>query len=647
MSIDPNPEALTTSGDGGWAWGATPSGAGRAVAAAARLAPRDRAALQAAVDGGAWVVGLWGATVLRFNLGPSMPYQWHLVVLVPLAWAVQLVVGLVSGLYRRRWRLGSFEEVSALALACVGATAVVFVVNWYQAGGPNGVRWEPASVPVLGGLIALVGMGAARYCWRLQIERRSRPDARGATRVLVFGAGEAGAQLIRSMLHDPESSYLPVGLLDDHPAKRNRTIMGVPPLGTRYDLAVAASRARASTVVVAIPGAEAPLVREVCDLAEGAGVAVKVMPRLRELVDGTAQLEDVRTPTVSDLLGRREIDTDLGSIAGYLEGRRVLVTGAGGSIGSELCRQIRQFGPAEMIMVDRDESALHALQLSLEGRALLQSPDLVLVDLRDRAAVDRLFAERRPQVVFHAAALKHLPVLELFPGEAVKTNVWGTLSVLEAASSAGVERFVNISTDKAAEPVSVLGYSKRVAERLTAMMDMEAPGTYLSVRFGNVLGSRGSMLTTFRAQIKAGGPVTVTDPEVTRYFMTTEEAVQLVIQAGAVGSGGEVLVLDMGTPVRVADVARRMIAEAGRPVEIVYTGLRAGEKLSEVLLDAGEEDRRPVHPLISHVAAPPLYLTRVYGVDPMASSSEVVARLHELSRQPGLRVDDLPEAPGA
>jgi FlaA1/EpsC-like NDP-sugar epimerase len=322
------------------------------------------------------------------------------------------------------------------------------------------------------------------------------------------------------------------------------------------------------------------------------------------LFSSAVAVSDIRPVTNEDLLGRRTIDTAVAEIAGYLQGRRVLVTGAGGSIGSELCRQITRFAPADLIMLDRDESGLHQVQLSIEGRAMLDSRSVVVCDIRDKSALFAVFDEHRPEVVFHAAALKHLPLLEMWPAEAVKTNVFGTQNLIDAAKRARVARFINISTDKAANPISVLGYSKRLAERLTAAAGTDANGTYLSVRFGNVLGSRGSVLITFRQQIEAGGPVTVTDPEVTRYFMTIEEAVQLVIQGGAIGDNGEALVLDMGEPVRIVDLARQLVAQAPRPVEIVYTGLRPGEKLHEDVLGTGEVDLRPRHPLISHVAVP-------------------------------------------
>ena len=334
-------------------------------------------------------------------------------------------------------------------------------------------------------------------------------------------------------------------------------------------------------------------------------------------------IRDIRDLNLTDLLGRNQLDTDIDAIAGYLSGRRVLVTGAGGSIGSELCRQIIRFAPSELIMLDRDESALHAVQLSVSGRALLDSDDVVLCDIRDVEALTRIFVARRPEVVFHAAALKHLPMLEQYPAEAVKTNVIGTRNVLDASMAAGVSRFVNISTDKAANPISVLGFSKRIAERITATYALrEATTSYTSVRFGNVLGSRGSVLTAFAGQIAAGGPVTVTDPDVTRYFMTVEEACQLVVQAGAIGAPGEALVLDMGDAVRIVDVAQQLIDQAERPIRIEFTGLRGGEKMHEDLFGDGEpHDVRPDHPLISHVAVPTL-AARELALLPTTGSAE-------------------------
>jgi FlaA1/EpsC-like NDP-sugar epimerase len=592
-----------------------------------RFLGRWRPVIQSAADGLAWFLALAFATIVLYDFHLGRMNWAALAAVAPLAWLAQTVAGLAAGLYIGRWRFGSFEEVAALVRATAVTTLLLFLMNlWIQH-----PRLLPRSAPVVAGMAALVLMAGARYSWRLGLERRRRPSGEGCQRLLVFGAGDGSAQIIPAMLRDSKSRFLPVALLDDDSAKRNLRIMGVPVVGTRARMARAAQDHQADALLIAIPSAGAPLVAELSELAGRAGLAVKVLPPVNELFEGSVGVTDIRDVTPADLLGRHEITTDLDAIAGYLTGRRVLVTGAGGSIGSELCRQIYRFAPAELIMLDRDESALHAVQLSIEGRALLDSPDLVLVDIRDRPALAELMARRRPHVVFHAAALKHLPLLERHPGEAVKTNVWATLDLLDAASACGVERFVNISTDKAADPASVLGYSKRIAERLTAHVALREQRAFLSVRFGNVLGSRGSMLTTFLTQIENGGPITVTDPDVTRYFMTVEEAVQLVIQAGAIGRPGDVLVLDMGEPVNIAYVARLLADRSDRNVAIEFTGLRPGEKLHEVLLATGEVDERPIHPLISHVAAPPLDPVDVRGID-VGPAEEVISHLQALCR---------------
>jgi FlaA1/EpsC-like NDP-sugar epimerase len=329
---------------------------------------------------------------------------------------------------------------------------------------------------------------------------------------------------------------------------------------------------------------------------------------------------------IGELLGSRHAGLDITPTGEHLTGKRVLVVGAGGSIGSEISRQLRDLEPAELMLLDRDESALHAVQLSLFGRALLSTPDTILADLRDAEAIQAIFDTRRPEVVFHAAALKHLPLLQQFPGEAVKTNVWGTQALLDAARD--VECFVNISTDKAANPTSALGYSKRITERLTAYAGTRFPGRFLSVRFGNVLGSRGSVLTAFQAQAAAGGPLTVTHPDVTRYLMTVQEAVHLVIQATTIGQRGEVLVANMGVPVAIEAIARKVAAAYGdASLEIVYTGLRAGEKLHEDLFGADEVATATAHPLISYVDVPPLPPSELRFLDAYADPDTVTAQL--------------------
>jgi FlaA1/EpsC-like NDP-sugar epimerase len=560
-------------------------------------------------DGSAWACGLLAAAALRDGRVAAGPVG----ALVVAAVLLQAGIGHAHHLYRGRHPIGSFEEVRAVAGTVVTTSALLIVLDALFPRRP-----VPPAVPMIGAAVALVLMLAVRYLWRLRVAHRHRPDVRTAAPVLLFGAGRAATGLVRSMVHDPDARWLPVGLLDDDPAKRNLHVHGVPVLGRRDDLAAVLARTGAGAVIFAVANAEADLVRDVRDRTLAAGAQFKVVPSVPELMDHPVGVRDIRDVQITDLLGRRQIETDLDAIAGYLTGKRVLVTGAGGSIGSELCRQIHRFAPAELMMLDRDESSLLAVQLSIDPEARLDDPGIILADLRDAGRIEAIFSERRPEVVFHAAALKHLALLQRFPGEAVLTNIRGTINVLAAA--AGVERFVNISTDKAANPASVLGASKRITERLTADFARHRAGTHLSVRFGNVLGSRGSVFTTFSAQIAAGGPITVTDPEVTRYFMTIQEAVHLVIQAAAIGRGGEALVLEMGKPVKIAEVARQMAALAPAPVEIRYIGLRPGEKLAEELFGAGEVDRRPIHPLISHVSVPPLPVERALALDPGSPS---------------------------
>jgi FlaA1/EpsC-like NDP-sugar epimerase len=400
-------------------------------------------------------------------------------------------------------------------------------------------------------------------------------------------------------------------------------------LGGRDNMAEARKKTGATTLLIAIPSADSALITNISQLAQSSGMEVKVVPPVQSLHERPLTTSDIRDLTDEDLLGRRHINIDLQQISDYVVNRRVLVTGAGGSIGSELCRQLARFNPAELIMLDRDESALHEVQLSIHGRALLDTPQTVLADLRDADTIHHIFATRKPEVVFHAAALKHLPLLESYPLEAYQTNIRGTLTLLEAAEKNDVAVFVNISTDKAANPISVLGYSKRIAERLTAGFGGNgSKGKYISVRFGNVLGSRGSVLMSFRDQIDKGGPVTVTHKGVTRYFMTISEAVQLVIQAGAIGDNGEVLVLDMGKPVSIYEVAAQLVKNSGKAVEIEIVGLRSGEKVHEELFGDGEVDTRPRHPLISHVAVQPLESVLVLSTpsDARAMMIDVIAK---------------------
>jgi len=575
-----------------------------------RLVRARRTTVLLVFDVVALAVGYLFATWVRSDGLPAADLMVRAAVLGLCGGLLMTLVGLLWRVYQGRVAVASIEETLHLAGLATISGLVIFLANvWVD---PS---WVPRSVPVSGTALGLLAMLVTRAAWRYQSDHVFVLDVPHARRTVVVGAGYSGSRLVRSMLSRPESGFLPVAFVDDDPWKRRRSHYRIPVMGTLEELPEVVANTNADAVVVAIPSASKDLLKPLAEQARVAGIDLKVLPTFAESFADKADVRDIRDVNLHDILGRAAIETDVAAIAGYVTGKRVLVTGAGGSIGSELCRQLDHFGPAELMMLDRDESALHGVQLSIRGQALLDSEEVVLNDIRDLEALRRVFQERRPEVVFHAAALKHLPMLEQYPYEAMKTNVLGTANVLEVACEVGVETFVNISTDKAADPKSVLGYSKRIAERLTASMSQRADGTYISVRFGNVLGSRGSVLHTFTAQIAAGGPVTVVHPDVTRYFMTVEEAVQLVIQAGSIGENGEVMILDMGEPVKILDVAHQLIAQSGKDIEVLFTGLREGEKLHEQLFGGSEDDERSKHPMVSHAEVAPLSVDVVRAHD--------------------------------
>jgi FlaA1/EpsC-like NDP-sugar epimerase len=559
-------------------------------------------------DGFWWISAVFLTVWIRYEYDPSFALTETTMLVAGVAAGIHVVTGLLLGPYLVSHVLGSFEEVVAVTRAA--AITGVALFSWAILAQPIVV---PRSVPALAFALALAAMLASRFVvrtWRARSASRRDSEAR----VIVFGAGLAGRRLVHGMLHDDQSAFSPVAFVDDDRGKRKLRVEGVPVRGDRTAIPRVAQKYDATHLIVAVPSADAQFMREVRALAEEAHLKMKVLPTIDSLLSNRPQLQDLRDINLEDLLGRRAVELDQSAIAEQITGRVVLVTGAGGSIGSELCRQIAKFHPARLLLLERDESALHTTQLSLTGRGLLEGNDLLLADIRDLTTMKRLFTEHRPDVVFHAAALKHLSLLEKYPGEAWQTNVLGTLNVLSASAESGVGTFVNISTDKAASPTSVLGYSKRVAERLTADFARTQPGRYVSVRFGNVLGSRGSVIPAFTEQIRQGGPVTVTHPDVERYFMLIPEASQLVLQAAAMGRDGQVMVLDMGQPVKIADVARTLIDMSGkRGVNVVYTGLRPGEKLSEVLFTHGEEHQPTGHDLVTAVAVPALQPEQVYS----------------------------------
>lgn len=544
-----------------------------------------------------WALAIVLAALLRYEFDFSS-INW-IVYLVAVSGAafLQLGFGLLIHLYRKgmRFRAGSFEDTIAVSLA-VGAVGGVLWVASLIFGGMLEIS---RGIMLIALPIALILMLGVRFIARTIVANSRRPGPDSAP-ALILGGGYVGTNLIQWMMSDPSSPFRPVGIIDDDPNLAKRRIRGVPVLGTMNDIKEIAARTGADILIVAISTADASLFRRIQDIADRSGLSVKVMPSIGHVVSNGVHGSDLRDLSIEDLLGRQPVETNVSEIAEYLSRKRVLVTGAGGSIGSQLCTEISKYGPAELIMLDRDETGLQQALINVHGNGLLDTDAVVLADIREPETLKQIFLDRRPEVVFHAAALKHLPMLEQYPEEAWKTNVLGTLHVLQAAEAANVETFVNVSTDKAANPTSALGHSKRVAEKLTGWYGQETGKKYLSVRFGNVIGSRGSMLPTFIRLINEDKPLTVTHPDATRYFMTIPEACQLVLQAGGIGRAGEVLILEMGEPVSILDVAQRMIAMSGKNIEIVYTGLREGEKLHEELVGAGEREDRPFHPKVSH-----------------------------------------------
>ena len=432
---------------------------------------------------------------------------------------------------------------------------------------------------------------------------RRSPRATGL-RTLVVGGGEAGRTLARALRHSPSYGLSPIGFLDDAPSLTK--VAGLPVYGAVSALAEVAAEQRAEACVVAIPSLAAAKVAAIIEAGRAAGLHVRYLPSFLAAIERDARLSDLRRVDLEVLLGRSEVHLASDKAAKLISGRRVLVTGAGGSIGSELCRQIRVFGPAKLYLLDHDESNLQRLQLEITGSSLLDSDDIIIADIRDRRRIDQVFAATEPELVFHAAAHKHLPLLERHPCEAVKSNVRGTQNLIEAAVRHGTSRFVLISTDKAADPASVLGASKRLAE-LVVQRAAHGPVTLASVRFGNVLGSRGSFLSILADQIAHDEPVTVTHPDVTRFFMTVEEAVGLVLETAAMAEYAETFVLDMGEPVPIVSLVHNYATQLKLPhVEIRYTGLRPGEKLSEKVFSDSEQRVPTAHPKIwaTRCAAP-------------------------------------------
>ncbi len=545
-------------------------------------------ALVMRVDTESWVVGYQSA-LIRFTL---------------LALAVKLVLFFLFGLYRRYWRYASVDELISIGLA-VGTSTLVVAGLFFGAGilGMDAGRSLPRSVPFIDGLLTLIVVGGTRFSVRVMAHRRRRSERkRDSKAVLIVGAGDAGSMIAREMLSSRHINIDPVGFVDDDPSKHKKSIHGVPVLGTRKDIPRLVEKYGIEEVVIAIPTATGQVIRDIVTLCEAARVPSRTMPGMYEILSGQISVSQLRNVDIEDLLRRDPVRINAQEVEKMLFEKRVLVTGAGGSIGSELCRQIARCSPAGLILLGHGENSLFSIEHELRRYWPKLSLSVVVADIRDRMRMTAVFEQTKPQVIFHAAAHKHVPMMEANCEDAITNNVGGTRTLVQLAEQCAVERFVLISSDKAVNPTNIMGATKRVAEKIVQTVARRTGRPYVSVRFGNVLGSRGSVVPTFREQIIRGGPVTVTDPEVKRYFMTIPEAVQLVLQAATL-AGVEcrngVFVLDMGEPIKIVDLARDLIElsgkQVGQDIEIVFTGLRPGEKLFEELFGDGEDYRRTRH----------------------------------------------------
>ena len=574
--------------------------------------------------------------VLRFEGRVPSRYWDSFWLFMPLVVMVHLATNMMFRLYGHMWRYASIEEARRVIGAAVTAGAGVVLLGEIM--GEQG-RVLPLSVVVFGTFLSLLGFGAIRFQSRLFAFRR-RYDAPEPKRVLIVGAGDAGSMVLRDILRNAALGLRPVALVDDDPRKRGRSLHGVRILGSRGDIPDLVAKLAVDQVIFAIPSARGDVVRDVVACCEQADVVLKMLPSVRELVGGRVSIRDVRDLRIDDFLGRQPVETDLQAVGRILRGKRVLITGAGGSIGAEISHQVAAFQPAELLLLDHDESHLYDVSKTLRDGL---EPQLLLADIRNRERIHAIFARHRPEVVFHAAAHKHVPFLEAHPEEAVLTNVIGTASLADAAMACGTKRFVLISTDKAIRPVSVMGSSKWLAEQILWSLQGRNGCTYSAVRFGNVLGSRGSVIPTFIRQIARGEAVTVTDPEMSRFFMSVREAVQLVLQAAALSEGGEVFTLRMGEPVTILDLARKVIRMTGRvpdkDVEISIVGARPGEKLVEEVVNVDEESLDSAHPsiVVSRPAKPDPVLLRssLREVETLANEGlgeELSVRMKELAR---------------
>ena len=591
------------------------------------------------------ILGVLFAFILRLNLEQLFldylpAFMWMVVV----ALLIKPFVYTRFGLYQRVWAYASIAEmkliISAVSVASLLVAAVIYTLYYFHIFAPFAL-----SLPVFDWLISLGTVGGLRFGLRLLAENRTSVEQVAgvkARKVLIVGAGDAGALVARELQKNPQLGLVPVAYLDDDPEKQAQQIHSIPVVGTLADIQAQAQRLKVDEIIMAIPSAPGSVLREVSDASRKAGLPFRTMPGIYELIGGRVSVNRLREVDITDLLRRQPTQIDRQSVGSSLRGKKVLVTGAGGSIASELCRQVARWSPSQLILLGHGENSIFEILVELDS----DYPDLdlqpVIADIRDPSRLTKILTDYKPNIIFHTAAHKHVPLMEANIPEAVSNNIVGTKNIIDAARRAGVPRLIMISTDKAVQPSSVYGATKRIAEWIVLEAGKEADKAYSVVRFGNVLGSRGSVVPLFKQQIASGGPVTVTHPEMERYFMTIPEAVHLVLQASAFQEQGQLYMLEMGKPVRILDLANDLIRlsglEPGKDIQIEFSGLRPGEKLSEQLWEKGAEYKNTSHPDIRKVIEPDQLTgetlkTAVAELTQMAEKSddkEIVRLLNEL-----------------
>ncbi len=580
------------------------------------------------------LVSVLASYLIRLELIAIFPtYQFSLIWMLAIVVVVKPLVYYLFGIYRRLWRYASIRELVLILSAVTAASMVVSgaMIGLFAAGMFYGF---PRSVLVIDWLLSMAFVGGLRFIFRIMAETSSSAAdkakfiPRRKKWVLVVGAGDAGAMVVRELQKNPQLNIKPIGFLDDNPAKQDSKIHGVPVLAPLDQIGHILDTRHVDEVIIAIPSAAGRVLRRVTEVCRRRGVAFRTMPGIYELLGGDVSVSRLREVEIADLLRREPVKMDTDALGEVLEGRVVMVTGAGGSIGSELCRQIARLNPSKLIMLGHGENSIFSALLSLKERFPVLEIIPVIADVRDKPRIAVVFQRWAPEVIFHAAAHKHVPLMQSNIEEAVTNNILGTQNLVQAALDFDVKQLVMISTDKAIRPVNIMGATKRIAEMLVLNAARKNKKSFTVVRFGNVLGSRGSVVPRFKRQIAAGGPLTVTHPEMKRYFMTIPEAVHLVLQASTLSEGGENFILDMGQPVKILDLAEDLIRlsglEPGRDIEIIFSGIRPGEKLSEDLWDHGFAYSPTAHPDIHRVDSE--------GVMSSEALKAVVAELIDLAR---------------